>query len=364
MATAIVVVIFAAAAMMTRNFIVNRTYTSYTVESEADGGDSVSSYEYADGFVVRYSQDGASLIDKNLQTIWTSSFTMTDPRVDVRGGQIMIYDCLGNSIRIFNEKEQVAEITTSLPILKASVSKKDTAAVLLRDGEKVNLVYYAKDGSEIAAGESSMKNSGYPVSLSLSDDGKLLAVSYVTAADGTAGSLIRIYNFGSAGKDRENHVVGEFTFKGTVAPEVRYLEGNRCVVFRDDGFVLINGASDPSVSQEVTIREDICSTFCDESNIGLVVRSEDKDNKYEMQVYSGTGRLKVSKGIDISYDRVRVCGNQVIISGSTEFEIWSTGGVCRFAGRLKEGNITDALKIGSNRFLIISDRKMEVIALK
>ena len=359
-ATTIVVAILALLAVFVRGAVMNRMYTSYSIEKSVDKTDSVSRFEYVGGYVIRYSKDGASLMNQSLETVWTTTFSMEDPRAQVTGGQILLYDRLGTDFHIFNKKEKVSSFSTDRPILKACISERDTVAALLRDGDGVSLVYYTKDGSMIAGGESTMQNPGYPVSLSLSSNGMLLAVSYLTAADGTVGSAVRFYNFGSGGKGKADNMTAEFRYPGIFAPEVQYLDGSECAIFRDDGFTIVKGADKPEEQRSVIF----CSVFHDGSNLGFINRSGNRDHKYVMNIYSASGNLMSSVYVDVSYERVRVCGSEVILSSHSEFSVFSTKGKMRFHGRLKEGNIADALRIGRDRILVLTDQKMEVIKLQ
>ena len=363
-ATAAVVVLLVLLAIVIRDAIADRTYTGYRVEKAVQKTDSVSKFEYVDGNVVRYSKDGAALINKALETVWTAAFSLENPRIDVCQGQILFYDRLGTQIHLYNQKEQNGSFQTELPILTARVSGHGTVAALLRDGEKVNLVYYTRTGEPIAAGESSMRNPGYPVSLSLSSDGMSLAVSYLTAADGGTGTTVRFYNFGTDGQSKQDNMTAEFTWAGVFAPEVQYLSGDECAIFRDDGFTIVRGTSSPAESKTVTFHDDICSVFHDGTHLGFITRSADSGHRYQMSLYSTGGNLLSSAYVDSAYEWVRVCGDEVILSSSSEFSVYSTGGKCRFRGRLKDGTISDALRIGRDRILILTDQRMEVIALQ
>ena len=190
------------------------------------------------------------------------------------------------------------------------------------------------------------------------------AVAYLTAAEGITGTTVRFYYFGSDGKTRENNMTGEFVYQGVFAPEVQYLGGDECVIFRDDGFTVIRGAEKPEEIRSITFTDDICSVFHDGKHLGFVVRSSEKEHRYRMNLYSTKGNLISSAYVDTSYERIRVCGDEVILSNHSEFSVVSTRGKCRFRGMLKEGNIADALRIGSNRILVLTDQKMEVLKLQ
>ncbi len=340
----------------------NRSYSSYRIVQSEEKTDSVSKCRYTPDGVVRYSLDGAALLNRKLENVWSLTYAMSDPRIDVCGKQVLLYDRLGTSIYVYDTKKQTGAFETEHPILCACVSRKGTVAAVLKNGEKAELVYYEGTGTRIAGGESSITNPGYPVSLSITDDGRGLAVSYLTVTEGNIGSLVRFYYFGRGRHDGDTQV-GEAAFSGVFVPEVRYLNGNECVIIRDNGFSVCKGTDEPKETKTVDFDEEIVSTFHDGSHVGFIFRSDRKGHRFLVKLYSTSGNLQSSMYIDHSYDRVHVCGDQIIFSDSTYLSVYSTRGVCRFQGRLKEGNIRDALKIGNNRLLVLTDQTAEVLEL-
>ena len=363
LATALVVVLLVGCAVLVKRKIDSRTFSHYEVEKAEKKADSVSRFAYCDGYAVRYSSDGASLVNKDLESVWTSVYQMTDPRVDVSGGEVLIYDRGGTDLFLYNRKEKIASFSAELPILLARISGKNTVAALLQEGEKTEFVYYTKEGGKIAAGESTMSDPGYPFAMAISEDGMHVAVSYLTATGGTTGSTIRFYSFDSKGKAAENNMTGELVLTGTFAPDVQYL-GSRCVVFRDDGFTIVR---DPAKQDNTIVRDfdrDIVSVFHDRSHIGVIFRSDEKTHLYQLFLYNPQGEQVCSAYIDHPYTRIHVCDGQILVSGETSLSIFTLRGVCRFSGSINEGTVADALKIGRNRCLVLTDQTMEVIRLR
>ena len=363
-ATALVVVLAAVGAFFVKQAADHHTYSSYVIERAEEKSDSVSRYAYVNGCVLRYSTDGAALLKKDLTAAWNVTYSMLDPRIDVCGDHILLYDRLGTDFYIFNAKEQISSFTAANPILEARISGKDTVAALLKSGERVGFSYYASDGQLIASGESGMEDPGYPIALAVSDDGISVAVSYLTAADGQTGSLIRFYRFDSAGSASENNMTGEDRYQGIFAPDVQYLNGSECVVFRDNGFTVYKGRRSPEVSKSVDFDEEIVSTFHDGHHMGFLFRSEDKGHQFEMRIYTTNGNLVSTSYVDRTYERVHVCGDEVVFSSNSDFSIYSMNGFCRFSGKVQGGSVSDVLRIGSDRFLAMTDFNMEVIRLK
>ena len=104
-----------------RYMVIHHTYSSYEVIESEEQMDTISTYSYVNGNVLRYSSDGASLLKKDMQEIWSYAFNMTQPVVDVCGDTILIYDKRGTLIHICDSKGAIGSFNANMPILSASV---------------------------------------------------------------------------------------------------------------------------------------------------------------------------------------------------------------------------------------------------
>lgn len=360
--TAAAVVLFAVLVITLVTAGARKTYSSYEIILSEKKEDSVSRYEYTPDGVVRYSTDGAALINNKLQAVWTLTCDMADPRIDVCRHYVLLYDRKGTSVYLCRGRNTLGSFHTELPIVTARVSGRGTVAAILQNGEKTELAYYEQSGTRIAAGESTITDPGYPVSLDVSEDGYGLAVSYLTVTDGTIGTRVRFCNFRSGGNDG-NIIAGEASCSGIFAPDVRYIRGEECVLFRDNGFTVYRGIKSPTETKSVDFSGDVVSVFCEDSHIGFVFQSDKKEHRFYVKTYSLKGNLQSEMYIDHSFDRIHVCGDQIVFSDSTSFSVYSARGVCRYSGRLPEGNIHDVLGIGGGRLMVFTDQAAEVIRL-
>ena len=363
-ATAAAVVLVVVVSIILKNYADNRTYTTYEVERSEKKADSVSKYAYADGNVLRYSIDGAALIKSDLSTAWNEPYQMQDPRLDICDGHILIYDRLGTTMNIYNRKGLVTSFAADGPILSARISKKNTVAALLKSGDEVNFVYYSQEGTPIASGSSNLMDPGYPLALTVSDDGRNVAIACLTIADGVVGSALHFYDFSGSGKNNENSLTGEDSFRGILIPEIQYLNGDECVAFRDNGFSAYRGRKSQSLARSIDFDSEIVSSFHDGSHMGFIFRSEDRTHRFEMKIYTTNGNLVSSTYVDQPYTRVHVCGDWVIFSSASGFAVYSMNGVCRYSGNVQAGCVADVVRIGNDRLLTLTDYNMEVIRLK
>ena len=361
--TAFFVILAAVLVLLGKYLIDHHRYSSYKVVTSEDKTDNISNYEYAGGEILRYSSDGASLLKTNLDAIWNVTFTMSQPAVDICEGTAAIYDKRGTSVYIYNAKGQLGTFSTGKPILYGRVTKDGNFAAALEDGDTTWINYYTSQGSEIATVSTNVKDPGSPVALSLSHDGLFMAVSYLTAASGGTGTHLVFYNFGSAGKEKTDNEVAAEDFSGTVIPEVEYLSNTDAVAFRDNGFTVYKGSLLPKKTKSVDFDGEVVSTFYDSSHMGFIFKTEDTGHKFVMKIYTTNGNLVSTSYVDLIFDKVRVCGDEVIFFNNTQMAVYSMRGFCRFSETLDEGEISDVLKTAANRYFVVTDMKAEIIKL-
>ncbi len=360
----IAVIALAAASIVIWYTTTHHIYHTYSVVKQEKRTDNVSSYECVDGYILRYSTEGASLLDQDFEGIWNESFTMDRPRADICGSQILIYDQRGTSVCIYNTKGKVSEFSTAAPILKAVISNEDSVAMLLQNGDNTEFSYCDAKGSAIAGGQSSMSGTGYPADLALSPNGEGLTLAFLRIEGSSVSTTLNFYNFGKAGQGKKNNLVGSDKLTGTIVPEVYYLTNRRMAAVRDNGFSIYEGTSSISEVNHVDFSRDIVSSFHDASHLAFCFSADSENAEYELQTYSGTGKLISSTDLDEAYQKAEVSGNQIVFYGPSGIDIRNMNGFLRYSGQVKAGSIGDVLKVGRNRYLIVTDQTMEIVKLR
>lgn len=342
----------------------NRTYNGYKVVTETVREDTLSTrYARFGENVLKYGGDDVTLLNRQGGTMWNEPHTMENPLVDICQECCVIYDKGGRKMSVFNMEGKVGEIETDLPILKARTSKQGVVAAILEDGETTWVNVYDSQGEEIVTAKTRVDSPGYPVDLSISEDGLLLAVSYLGVKDNKPSSYVAFYNFGNTGQNQMDNMVSGYTYTETLVPQVKYMGNSRAVAFRDDGFVIFRGKQIPEESQTVKVQDEILSIFCDNNYIGLVFREKGGEDPYRMEIYDAAGRLKWSSGVKVPFDHIAISQDQIILHNSNEFAIYSMNGKCRYQGPFEEGKIQSMFKIARNRYMVVMDGGIETIKL-
>lgn len=342
-----------------RHFI---TYSAYdVVEKETRGaGTSVQYAEYY-GKLLRYSKDGAMFYEDQDKAIWNEAYEMHNPIVDICGRYVAIADLYGTNVCIFNLEGKKASLEVPKPIQMVQISEKGSMALLLQDGEEHILQYYDSEGTLIAEGKLSFIKSGYPLDMSLSDDGLKLAVSYLIVENGVAKSNLAFYSFSSVGAANIDNVVSSQSYENVLIPSVYYADDSTAFAFGDDRLLFFKGSQRPEAAGEVIVSEEIQSVFYNEKYAGMVL--EDGDG-YRMDVYNLNGVRILSQRFDFAYTNIKISGGYIIMYNSKEWCIYTINGRVRLAPCELGGAVTDIIALSSNKFLLVKANKTQTVKLR
>lgn len=346
-------------------YIVERwEYDAYKVTAVMEQEDTLSTnYVEFNDSILKVSSDEVSLLNRQGDALWKAAQSMSSPQTDICQEYCVVYDKNGSTMLLYNYEGKQGEIKTDLPILKAEVSGQGVVAAILADGENTWINVYSKDGQEIVNGKTRVDSPGYPVDLSISEDGLLLAVSYLCVENGQPASFVAFYNFGSSGQNQMDNMVSGYTYEDVLAPVISFMENSRLVAFRDDGFVIFQGKQIPEEKVIKEMDQEILSVFCDESYIGLVFREQEENYAYRIELYSQNGNLKWTCGTDIAFDQIRISKGRVLLYNNSEFAVFTMRGHCRYTGSFQDGQIRNMFKTGKNEFLVVTDQGLKTIKL-
>lgn len=322
-----ILLLFVIAAVALYFYFQNKVYDSYevlsTLEREDDGA---SGYESFQGNLIRYTNDGAVYTDVSGTQIWNQPYEMEQPAIETRGDYVAIYERGGNQVYILNTVNLQGSVQTTAPIQKVSVAKQGTVAILMENDGTSYLQLYDKTGETLASGELHVQNSGYPLDLSLSEDGEKLAVSMLDIQSGTVKTTIAFYNFGAVGQNSIDKIVSSYSYEDVVIPQLRYLSGDTLVAFGDDRMILFTGAQKPAESKTIELSEQVRSIFYNEEQFGLISEEE------KLSLYDSSGALTQQFQIEVDDGEAEILeSGELCIRGEKSCAIYNAKGICKFS---------------------------------
>ena len=339
--------------------------TDYTTISKTKRTD-ISSTAYAEfgDNLIKYSSDGVSCVKDDGSVLWSSTFSMQSPIIDICKTTATVADQKGTQIYVFNEKGLLGQFQTSLPIEKVRVASQGVVSAVLNDGDITWINFYDTKGNEIAKNRASLGDSGYPLDMAISPDGLKIMVSYLRVTQGIMNTKICFYNFDSVGQTEINNMVSSKTHENAVAPEVIFADEETAAAIRSNGFSIFKGRQIPELGAEVEFEEEILSVFHNSKNLGFIFQSDEAEYKYRMQLYDMNGKQAMKVYFNLDYKQVKVSDGNIILFNDKAFEIYNTGGRKRFSGTFKKP-IQDIIKVkGFRKYLVFAQDSTYLIRLK
>lgn len=353
-----VVAVLVAAFLTARYYIVYSKYRVVYKEARSAG----TSVQYAEyyGKVLRYSKDGATFYDRKDKYIWNETYEMQNPIIDVCGKYMAIADQNGNNVCVYDLEGQIGSFEVGMPIKKVQISEKGALVLLLEKNSDHYIQYLDAKGNVIAEGKAVFKKSGYPLDISLSDDGLKLAISYFVLENGAAKTNIVFYSFSSIGSAQIDNIVSSESLENTVVPTVYYADSKTAFAFGDDRFLIFQGRQRPELAKEILLKEDVESIFYDEEYAGMVFKTE---KGYRMDVYNRNGNQVLSKELDFDYDTIKVSNGQIILYNDTQWCIYTMKGRLKLSPCQLSGSVSDIEALSSGKYLLVKANKTETVKL-
>ena len=319
------------------------------------------------GNILLYSKDGASCVDAKGKAVWNRTYEMQTPLISISGQTAAIGDYNGRSIYVMDKSGEKGTINTNLPIRDFCVSENGVVAAVLDDSNLVRInLYNGNENTEetIVTSTASMDKSGYPMSISLTPNGKIMAVAYLYVDSGNMKSSVAFYNFGEVGQNETDNYVSGYDYLNTVIPYVRFMDNDSAFAVSDDRIVFFAGAERPTNIASNLLEEEIQSIYYNENYVGLVFNNQSGESAYRLDVYNSSGSKVGSQFFDIDYTDIVFSKDQIIIYSDTDCQISNIKGVDKFIGNFEKNTSLLIPTTSVYRYVIVTADSVDTIELK
>lgn len=362
------VLIVAAVAGIVIYIMLHKEYKGYKVVKSAETNyENTASYVQFAGNLLKYTPDGVSYINANGDTVWSAGINMLMPMAVTSGDYAVIADMSGNSVCVFNTSGQVSSLTMPYAICDVDVASQGAFAVML-ESDKTNYVnLYDKNGDVVYEMQTTLDKSGYPLDMTISDDGRKLFTSYINIAGNSVQDNLAAYNFGDVGQNSNaDRMVGGYMFENEVVPKVEFIDNDTVAAFGTNTISIYDMKEKPSFKTDIKFENEIRSVFYNKDYIGVIQdnQEETSEHMYKVQVYDLKGNKKFDDYIDFPYSNVYAADKEIIISGGNNCLIYRKDGSVKFDGTLS-GNINSIVPSGNHlEYIVVYDTVTETIKLK
>ena len=346
--TTLVLILIAAVAAALYVQWKNKIYTQMAVVSstEIHITQDTSLLPFAD-CLLTYSKDGAACMDIKGNAVWNQTFEMQNPMVDICGGMAAIGDYNGRNLYIMDTNGPVGSITTNKPMRDFSVAGNGVVAVVLDDTDTTWIYLYDAQGNELAYFRTTMKESGYPVSVAISPNAQLVCVSYLYVDSGQMKSSVAFYNFGDV-----------------IVPVVGFWDDRSVFAVSDDRIMFYSGAQKPVSIAENLIDDSVQSIFFGDEYIGLVFVSAESDSRYRLDVYHKSGEFEQSIKFDMEYSDILFGKDRIIIYNESECHIYNGSGTEKYSGQFGKTALVLIPQSNDRRYMIVTPDSVDTVELQ
>ena len=348
-----------------RYYYNNLEYLDFKVLSvieEENSRDDSKYYEFGSG-LLRCSNEGVSYI-KNEETVWNQPFELKNILLDFCGDFVAIGSENSNEIYLCSPEGFISKIDTAYPIKSLEVSKNGVVGVVLKQGDSSYIEILDQDSSKIVSIKTVLESNGQPLDMSMSDDAKEMVVSYVFFDSGIVSTKVVFYDFSDAKSSEEEKIAGGFNqYKSAIVPRVEFLDNNTVCAFGDDMYTIYSAGSKPDIKIEHSIDKEIKSIFYDDDYFGFVLKNNDSDNPFLVEIYNKNGKLKSTFEFDFAYTDIALSGKNLLMYNDNSIEIRNFEGVKKFKYTFDE-EINCVIGTGLNKYIIAMKNSVKEIRLK
>lgn len=360
----IAVILICAAAIGVWVFLTHHTFGGYFTTSTAEfDNSSNNSYMKFEDKILKYSRDGAVLLEEDGGQVWNQPYQMSDPVAVKNGESVVVADQGGNLIEIFGEEGVKGEIQTGLPIEKVAVSNQGITAAILSNDTSAKIICYDTAGNVLVEDQVSVAETGYPISVALSEDGCTLMVSYLLTENSGISSRLVYYDFSENTENQAEKAVAEHMVEDSVVPETFFMNDGISAAAGEGRLLIFSNNSAPDAAHDIKLDKEIHSVAHSGEYIGLVLENTEGKLPYELRVYNKDGKSVGSLNFKGDFSRMTLEGETVVLDAGTSCKLISVKGICMYDGALDEGAVSILPVRGLFKYAVMKNDGIQIIRL-
>ncbi len=362
----LVVGVIAAAAIVVVIQMKNRVFGEYQVISSVPRESISNATIRALGEnILIYSSDGASCINRKGETLWNQTFEIQDPIIAICQNIAAIGNYNGRTIYLMNTEKAIGEIDTKMPIRNFAVSAGGIVAAVLDDTADITWIYlFDSSGNTLAYFKTTMKDSGYPVGITISDNGYLVSVSYLYMDNGMMRSSVAFYNFGPVGQNEIDNFVSSYDYTDTIVPFVKFLNNEKAVAVADNRLVFYEGNQKPVSIADILLDGRIEGVYYGSGYVALVYNDVTGNALYKADIYNDSGKLEDTLMLNLQFSDILFHKDKVIVYNEQECLVHTIGGMDNFNGKFNKQALTLIPAAASYEYVIVTPDSIDTIELK
>lgn len=317
---------------------------------------------YADG-ILRYSRDGVALFSIEGEELWNQPCQIQTPMIEMNGDTAVLGDKEGTSVLVLEKTGIKGEFQTARPIEQLAVSRQGIVAAVLGDETTPQILCYDAKGNVLIEQKASMLNTGYPLDIAISPDGKTLLVSYLCIKETSVSTDIVYYNFDDKRAEESKYEIARQTYAGQMIPTVTFIDEKTALLVGDKGIYVWDGVEAPRERLQISYDGTAEQVAYNQKYISFVANNA-KTGKRELRAYNRKGQEMFVKEVETEYAHMEMSMQDIIMYEENRCLITNVRGVEKYNGEL-DVNIEAIARVGAlMRYVVADDSGLYRIQLK
>lgn len=194
---------------------------------------SKSLFRIMDKGFIQCSKDGVKYYNDINNQKWNSTFTMVTPVMVGEGNYTAAADTSGKIVKVYDDNGEIYSCQIDGDIIRISLNQNGYLVVLSYMNPDYRIQVFDNKGQEITKREE--KSEGvYPLDVDISDDNRVMAVSYADTSDvEVVGKILFFYTYKEDGKGYADAMFSAVQKDDEFITEVEYMDGNKLICIGD-----------------------------------------------------------------------------------------------------------------------------------
>lgn len=337
----------------------SRQYTSWEWLSHEEMQTQVK-YLRGKGSYAAFDRDGAFGYNCEGGQIWNIGYNLKSPIGDTCGSYYVFADRGGAQAFLTDGTGTNTEINVKGRISEVKIADNGTVAFLTDNGLSDDIYLYNAAGELLLEVETSVKKSGFPVTIALSPDGRKLVTSYVKVGTEKENRLT-FYNFSDVGQSYADRIVGSYSYGDEIIADIKFAGKDRVCVFTKDSCSLYKFKEIPEKLKTEDFEGGLIGAAVSDKLIAIV--SGQKDGMRGIDIYDTDGNSQSTVLTGMTFDRVLAEEDEIEIISNASYIIVRADGSEKSRAKLDEG-ISLMVKASEDTYAVASERYRGEIRLR
>ncbi len=252
--TAILAIIFLLAlAILLNSHIVLEIGEKQTMFSKEYSMSSKADFSVLGDNIFYVSKDGMIFLDKDGNTLWTDTFTMSSPYMLCDGDYAAVADSGSKTVNVYDKSGKLYQISAAGPITTFAVNPLGCCAVVCKVNEDYRVDVYSNTGETMFECARASKD-GIPLGIDISNDGSVVAIALVNYYNNINinSSVLFYYTVKSEAQTTESSdgLISAVEVPDALAGIVKFMPDNYCIVASDKSLMYIDCSGSAKKDEE------------------------------------------------------------------------------------------------------------------